>query len=79
MPRGYPKPISDYWKNVPSDIEAAFSWYNGGVYFFKDCRFWFFLHDEPEGFIGVESENYPMSIERWWKHDMQFSGYTVIR
>lgn len=76
---GYPKPISAYWKGVPSDIEGAFSWYNGGVYFFKDSQFWFFLHDEPEDFIGVDSESYPRSVKRWWKDEVSLSGYTVFR
>ena len=38
--KGYPRLISHYWKGVPDDIDAAFSWpQTNRIYFFKvRCR-----------------------------------------
>ena len=34
--KGYPRLISQYWKGVPDDIDAAFSWpQTNRIYFFK--------------------------------------------
>jgi uncharacterized protein YneR len=62
--------------DVPKDIEAAISWYNGGVYFFKDAQYWFFLHGDKT--VGVSSEH-PKPVREWWKGTIELSGYTVFR
>jgi matrix metalloproteinase-14 (membrane-inserted) len=32
---GYPRKISADWPSLPSNLDAAFSWSNGKIYFFK--------------------------------------------
>ena len=76
MDPGYPRPISLYWKGVPSDIEGALPWYNGGVYVFKDTQTWFFLHNDDS--VDVLS-SYPKSVTNWWSDASEITGYTVFR
>ncbi|XP_043202429.1 matrix metalloproteinase-2-like isoform X1 [Amphibalanus amphitrite] len=39
--KGYPRLISHYWKGVPDDIDAAFSWpQTNRIYFFKGNKYW---------------------------------------
>ena len=76
MDPGYPRPVSSYWKGVPSDIEGALPWYNGGVYAFKDTQNWFFLHSDES--IGVSSNN-TKSVMQWWSDEPELTGYTALR
>ena len=32
---GYPKKIATNWKGLPNSVDAAFTWSNGEIYFFK--------------------------------------------
>lgn len=73
---GYPKAVGDYWVGVPKDLDAAVSWYNGGVYFFKDAQFWFFLHGDKA--VGVP-RGYPKPVREWWQGTMDLYGYTLFR
>lgn len=36
---GYPKSIGGTWKDLPGNINAAFTYKNGKSYFFKVCIF----------------------------------------
>lgn len=76
MDPGYPRSVSSYWKGVPSDIEGALPWYNGGVYVFKDTQNWLFLHSDQS--IGVSS-NYPKSVMQWWSDEPELARYTAFR
>lgn len=58
---GYPKPMKNYWIGIPTKVQAAFTWYNGGVYFFKDAEFWLFV----SGLGSSVNHPYPKSTENW--------------
>ena len=73
---GYPRSVSSYWNGLPSDIEGALQWYNGGVFAFKDTQHWLFVHSEQS--ISVPS-SYPESITQWWSSEPDFADYTVFR
>ena len=73
---GYPRSVSSYWNGLPSDIEGALQWYNGGVFVFKDTQHWLFVHSEQS--ISVPS-SYPESITQWWSSESDFADYTVFR
>ena len=75
MDPGYPRQLSSYW-HFPNDIESALTWYNGGVYVFKDTQTWFFLHSYDS--IGILS-SYPESVTKWWNDDPNISGYAAFR
>ena len=76
MHPGYPRQLSSYWNGFPNDIESALTWYNGGVYVFKDTQTWFFLHSSDS--IGILS-SYPESVTKWWNDDPNISGYAAFR
>ncbi|KAK7602622.1 hypothetical protein V9T40_008211 [Parthenolecanium corni] len=61
---GYPKPISEKWIGLPSNIDAAFSSLNGRTYFFKGSKYWRFSggtldtgypNEISDGFGGIPS------------------------
>jgi len=37
---GYPRRISEDWEELPDNIDAAFTWKNGKMYFLKGSRYW---------------------------------------
>ena len=67
----------DYWKGIPENIDAAFTWYNGGVYFFKDKNFWLFKTENDNH--NAIKPTYPKSIKVWWNDLQDFTGYSVFR
>ena len=73
----YPKPMEDYVKGIPKNIDAAFTWYNGGVYFFKENMFWFFKIEKNDN--DMTQQSYPRSINVWWNDLQNFTGYSVFR
>jgi hypothetical protein len=69
--------MEEYWTDIPEGIHAAFTWYNGGVYFFKDTEFWYFdLENNDNNMI---EQSYPKSIKVWWNDLQNFAGYSVFR
>ena len=69
--------MEEYWTDIPEGIHAAFTWYNGGVYFFKETEFWYFdLENNDNNMI---EQSYPKSIKVWWEDLQNFTGYSVFR
>lgn len=52
---GYPKLIAQGWPNLPSNIDAAFTYKNGKTYFFKGSKYWRYDNKKLDG-------DYPKSI-----------------
>jgi hypothetical protein len=69
--------MEDYVKGIPKNIDAAFTWYNGGVYFFKENMFWFFKIEKNDN--DMTQQSYPKSIKVWWNDLQNFTGYSVFR
>ena len=64
--KGYPKLISEEFKGIPDDIDAAFTWKrNRKIYFFKGSQYWRFDYKKAwNGGQGV-SDRYPGNITIW--------------
>ena len=54
---GFPRRISDDWPGIPNNLNAAFSWTNGKIYFFKGSQYWRASSD------GQVDEGFPRSID----------------
>ena len=57
MDPGYPRFISDDWRGIPNNLDAAFTWTNGQIYFFKGSQYWRASSD------GRVARGFPRSIE----------------
>ncbi|XP_078369717.1 uncharacterized protein LOC144653558 isoform X2 [Oculina patagonica] len=58
---GYPRPISDHWKGVPSSINGVFRYANGFTYFFKGKTYYRFNDTS----LSVDP-GYPRLISDYW-------------
>ena len=54
---GYPEAISEYWEGIPDNLDAAFTWTNGKIYFFKGSQYWRLSSD------GLVDPGFPRSIQ----------------
>ena len=60
---GYPKLMSEGFRGIPSNVDAAFRWTgNGKIYFFKGDRYWRF---DPSRTSQPVSSSYPQPISNW--------------
>ena len=59
---GYPRPIGDHWKGVPSSIDGVFRYANGFTYFFKGNKYYRFNDTS----LSVDP-GYPRLISDYWK------------
>ena len=57
MDPGYPRFISDDWRGIPNNLDAAFTWTNGQIYFFKGSQYWRSSSD------GRVARGFPRSIQ----------------
>ena len=56
---GYPRLISEGWKGLPRNLDAAVTWgVNGDSFFFKGNRYWKFSN-------GRLAADYPKNISEW--------------
>lgn len=59
----YPKPANRLFRGLPSNTDAAFTWTNGKVYFFKGSEYW----RVNLQWQAVE-KSYPKSTAARWMH-----------
>lgn len=57
----YPKPTEGLFRGFPSNTDAAFTWTNGHIYFFKGGQYWRVNQQHQ----AVE-EAYPLSTATRW-------------
>lgn len=58
----YPKPLSALFTGAPSSVDAAFTWTNGKIFFFKGDDYW-----RVNSLLSVD-RGYPLSKkERWMR------------
>ena len=53
----YPKYIQEFWVDLPSNMDASFTWTNGKTTFFKGDQYWRFTNESPD-------PNYPKHISK---------------
>ncbi|CAB3381228.1 Hypothetical predicted protein [Cloeon dipterum] len=61
MEQGYPQKITERWRGVPSNIDAALTYRDGMTYFFKGKQYWRFDNAEIQTL-----QKYPKSSGRDW-------------
>lgn len=59
----YPKPAKQLFRGLPSNTDAAFTWTNGYMYFFKGSEYWRVNLQRQ----AVE-KSYPKSTAARWMH-----------
>ncbi|TDH09172.1 hypothetical protein EPR50_G00083780 [Perca flavescens] len=70
----YPMPISVFWIDLPSDIDAAYERHDGKFVFFKDDRYWVFReadmlpgYPQPLHRYGQGVPAYKIDTAIWWE------------
>lgn len=61
---GYPKPITEGWRHIPNNLDAALQWQNGKTYFFKGLEY--FAIDDYTLEIPKVDPPYPRKISTYW-------------
>lgn len=59
----YPKPVSQLFYGLPSSTDAALTWTNGYIYFFKGTQYW-----RINQYHQAVEKAYPLSTATHWMH-----------